>query len=98
LGRALSALDDVVNVEDVRRIGELNADTGEDRHQALPERLELLPRVPDLADAKVAVRTETDVVVEPGRCTTGPRSVRTAGEMKRCRLQRRRMRSSCTRD
>ena len=28
----LSALDDVVNVEDVRRIGELDAGAGEDRH------------------------------------------------------------------
>ena len=43
----LSALDDVVNVEDVRRIGELDADAGEDRHQTLVEGLELLPRIPD---------------------------------------------------
>ena len=62
----MSALDDVVNVEDVRRIGELDADAGEDRHQTLVEGLELLPRIPDLADLKVAIRTEADVVVEPG--------------------------------
>src|SRR3954454_6793478 len=62
-----SALDDVVNLEDVWRIGELDAGAGEDRHQTLAEGLELLPRVPDLADLKVAIRTEADVVVEPGR-------------------------------
>src|SRR4029079_7308759 len=62
-----SALDDVVNLEDVRRIGELDAGAREDRYQTLAEGLELLPRVPDLADVKVAIRTEADVVVEPGR-------------------------------
>src|SRR3954447_4747442 len=62
-----SALDDVVNLKDVWRIGELDAGAGEDRHQTLAECLELLPGVPDLADLKVAIRTEADVVVEPGR-------------------------------
>ena len=56
-----------MNLEDVRRVGELDAGTGEDRHQTIAEGLELLPRVPDLADPKVAIRTEADVVVEPGR-------------------------------
>src|SRR3954454_7110785 len=62
-----SALDDVVNLEDVRRVGELDVGAGEDRHQTLTEGLELLPRVPDLADLKAAIGTEADVVVEPGR-------------------------------
>src|SRR5687767_5220104 len=62
-----SALDDVVNLEDVRRVGELDAGAGEDRHQTLAEGLELLPRVPDFADLKVAIQTEADVVVEPAR-------------------------------
>jgi hypothetical protein len=51
----MSALHDVVNLEDVRRVGELDADDGEDRHQTLAECLELLPRVPDLADLQVAI-------------------------------------------
>ena len=65
-GWGLSALDDVVNLEDVRRAGELDAGGGEDRHQTLAESLELLPRIPDLADLKVAGQTEADMVVQPG--------------------------------
>ncbi|MGZ5387834.1 MAG: hypothetical protein ACXWGS_10500 [Solirubrobacterales bacterium] len=37
----------------------------QDRHEALAERIELLLRVPDLADAEVAIRTEADVIVQP---------------------------------
>ena len=49
------------------RLARLYTDVGQHRHKALTERLELLPRVPDLADAEVAVRTEGDVVLEPVR-------------------------------
>ena len=59
-----SALDDVANLGDVRRVVELDADAGKNRHQTLAEGLELVPRVPDLADLKVPIRTEADVVVE----------------------------------
>ena len=53
-----------MHLEDVRRVGELDADAGKNRHQTLTEGLELLLRVPDLADLKGAIRTEADVVVE----------------------------------
>jgi hypothetical protein len=35
------------------------------RHETLAERVELLARVPDLADPEITVRTERDVVLEP---------------------------------
>src|SRR3972149_200335 len=60
-------LDDVVDLHDLWWTGELDAARGEDRHQALTERLELLLRVPDLADPEAATGTESDVVVEPVR-------------------------------
>ena len=56
-----------MDLEDVRRAGELDAGGGEDRHQTLAESLELLPRIPDLADLEVAGQTEADMVVAPGR-------------------------------
>jgi hypothetical protein len=58
------ALDDVVDLEVLRGSRALNPDFGEYRRKALPERLELLLRVPDLAYSEVAVRAEADVVVE----------------------------------
>src|SRR4051812_49436129 len=39
----------------------------EGRDQTPAGGLQLLPRIPDLAHLKVAIRTEADVVVEPGR-------------------------------
>jgi hypothetical protein len=44
-----------------------DSDLGEDGHQPLAEFVELLLGVPDLADAKVAIGTEADVVVESVR-------------------------------
>src|ERR1044071_6208122 len=57
--------DDVVDLDDLGWAGELDTVRGEDRHQALTERLELLHRVPDLADPEAATGTECDVVLEP---------------------------------
>jgi hypothetical protein len=48
LGRL--ALLDVVDLEDLRLAGKLDPGLGQHRHEALTERLELLPRIPDLAD------------------------------------------------
>ena len=45
----------------------LDSDLGEDGHQSLTECLELLLGIPDLTDAKVALGTEADVVVESVR-------------------------------
>ena len=59
------ALDDVVDFDDLWWPCELDTALGEDRHQAFTERLELLHRVPDLADAEAAAGAEGDVVVEP---------------------------------
>jgi hypothetical protein len=47
-------LDDVVDLEDLRWSGKLDAALVEDRHQARTERLELLLRVPDLANPEAA--------------------------------------------
>src|SRR5204862_6425423 len=70
--RALAALDDVVNLEDVWLACELDSGVGQHWRQPFAERGELFPRVPDLADLEVAVRTEADVVVEPvGRKIAG---------------------------
>ena len=54
-----------MDLEHLWGAGELDAVLGEDRHQDRTERLELLLRVPDLADPKIATGTERDVVVEP---------------------------------
>ena len=63
VGRGLP-LDDVVDLDDLGRAGEFDAAFGEYRHQPLTERLELLLRVPDLADAEAAAGAERDVIVE----------------------------------
>ena len=42
VGRAALSFDDVVDLDDLGWTGELDAALGEDRHQALTERLELL--------------------------------------------------------
>jgi hypothetical protein len=59
--------DDVMDLEHLRRTDELDAVLGEDRHQALTERLELLLRVPDLAHPEAATSSEGDVKLEPVR-------------------------------
>src|SRR6188474_2768708 len=58
------ALDDVVDLEHLGLGCELDPDVVEHRHQALLERIELLPGVPDLVDAEVSIRPEGDVVLE----------------------------------
>src|ERR687897_2310998 len=60
------AADDVVDVEHLR-LAWLYPDVGQNRHQTLAKRFELLPRVIDLANAKVALRAEADVVIHPVR-------------------------------
>lgn len=54
-----------VDLEYLRLARELDSDFGQNRHETLAERLELLPRVPDLAHPQVLPRAEADVVVEP---------------------------------
>src|SRR5206468_12694899 len=50
-----------------RWLASLDAEVGQDGHQDIAKRGKLLPRVPDLADAKVAIGAEADVVVHPLR-------------------------------
>lgn len=52
---AASALDDVVNREFLGRPRELDPRIGQDRDQPLTKRLELLSRVPDLADTQIPI-------------------------------------------
>jgi hypothetical protein len=51
------AFDDVVGLKKLG-LTRLDTDVSQHRHQPLPELLPLLPRVPDLADLEVAVRTD----------------------------------------
>src|SRR6476660_8041043 len=60
------APDDVVDLEDLR-LAWLYPHIGQYRHQALAERLPLLPRVPDLANTDAAIHQEGDVVFQPIR-------------------------------
>src|SRR5438552_5086185 len=60
------APDDVVDVEHLR-LAWLDPDIGQHGHQTLAKRLKLLPRVIDLANAKVALCAEADVVIHPVR-------------------------------
>src|SRR4051794_23795459 len=57
------APDDVVDLEDLR-LAWLYPHIGQYRHQALAERLPLLPRVPDLANTDAAIHEEGDVVFQ----------------------------------
>src|SRR5215213_11199045 len=57
------APDDVVNLQHLWFAG-IDPNLGQHGHEPLAECVELLPGVPDLADAKVALGTEADVVVE----------------------------------
>src|SRR6266566_4792990 len=60
------ALDDVVDLQNLG-LTWLDADVLQHRHETLTERVELLLRVPDLADSQLAVRLEGDVVLESFR-------------------------------
>jgi hypothetical protein len=58
-------LPDVVSLEDFWGGGKLDSSFGEDRNEALAERLKMLPCVPDLTYQDVSSRAkEADVVVE----------------------------------
>src|SRR5438105_6022753 len=58
------ALDDVVDLEHLGLARKLDPDVLKHWHEALTERVELLARVPDLADSEVTVRLEGDVILE----------------------------------
>src|SRR5256885_2593962 len=66
------ALDDVVDLEHLGLARELDANVGQYRHQTLAERVELLPRIPDLTDSEAPARTESDVVGKPVRRPLAP--------------------------
>jgi hypothetical protein len=53
-----------VDLEHLGLARQLDPKVLQQRHKTLTERLELLSRVPDLADSEVAVRTEGDVVLK----------------------------------
>src|SRR4029077_9813275 len=53
-----------MDLDDLGRTGQLDTALAEDRHQTLTERLELLHRVPDLADPEAAAGIECDVILE----------------------------------
>ena len=65
-GSAPLALDDVVDVEDLRLAG-LDPDIGQQWHQALPESFPLLPRIPYFADSEASVHDVGAVVVHAVR-------------------------------
>src|SRR3954468_7061679 len=56
------ALDDVVDLEHLGLAFELDPSVLEHRHQTLAEGVELLARVPNLANAEIPLRAESDVV------------------------------------
>lgn len=58
------ALENVVDLKHFGLARKLDPDIVQHGHEALTERVELLLRVPDLADSEVAVRLEGDVVLE----------------------------------
>src|SRR6266540_3782968 len=62
--RSVLALDDVVDLEHLGLARKLDPDVLKHWHEALTERVELLARVPDLADSEVTVRLEGDVILE----------------------------------
>jgi hypothetical protein len=63
---ACLALDDVVDFEHFR-LARINPHLFQKRHQTLPERVELLARVPDLADPDVPVHDKSAVEFHPVR-------------------------------
>src|SRR3954470_11856092 len=58
------ALDDVVDLEHLGLARKLDSNVLQHRHEALSKCIELLSRVPDLADSEVPVRLEGDVELE----------------------------------
>src|SRR3990172_2206902 len=61
------AFDGVVSLEDLWSAGKLDSDVGQNGHHPLSERLQLLLRVPNLADVETVVRPEEDVVLQAVR-------------------------------
>jgi hypothetical protein len=49
------------------RFARVYAHVREKGHEALPERIDLLPRIPNLADSEVPVRNEAHVDIQPVR-------------------------------
>jgi len=72
LARGDLASDEVVYLEDGGRAGHHDALCRQDRHQPLPERIQLRLRVPNLADLEIAVGPETDVVIKSVRMGSRP--------------------------
>src|SRR4051794_30540792 len=71
-GRGALALDDVVDLANLRLAGVFEGNIGEERHYALPERLELFTGIPDLIHEELPVRKEGDVRIKTcGRKGTG---------------------------
>src|SRR4051794_6577545 len=62
--RSVLALDDVVDLEHLGLARKLDSNVLQHRHEALSKCIELLSRVPDLADSEVPVRLEGDVELE----------------------------------
>jgi hypothetical protein len=58
------SLDDVVDLKNFR-LARIDPHLGKDRAQPPSKRLELLLRIPDLADLEVAVRAKAKLIVEP---------------------------------
>src|SRR4051812_4075000 len=56
-------LDHVMNLEYFGLAG-VDTDLGQDRPQLLTERVEVLLRIPDLADFEIAVRAKAELVIE----------------------------------
>ena len=65
-GKLIYAPFDVMDVEHLWLARDY-PDIGQDRHQALAKRVKVFPRVPDFANAKVAICAEADVVLHPLR-------------------------------
>jgi hypothetical protein len=65
-------LDEVLNLEDFWFHRELDPHLGEDGHELLTVRLELLAGTPNLADGQVVLRAEEDVEIKTGRIRLDP--------------------------
>src|SRR6059036_145881 len=64
-GASASAGDDVMDGGD-HRLARVDAGSGEDRHQRLPERVERLLRVPYVEHLQPVLSLERDVIRPPG--------------------------------
>ena len=60
---ALTTVDDVVDLEDFG-LARIDAELAQDRRKTCPECVQLLLGVPNLADLKVAVRAEAELIIE----------------------------------